>query len=76
MENPNMKIKEMKKMNLISKCDKCSYIPNFTLYNYTDCIKLNMICKENHSFTTSLNDYIKKINDKNLNIKIFVQNVI
>ena len=52
------------------KCDKCSLIPNFTLYNYIDdCIKLNMICKEYHSFTSSLNNYIKKINNKNLNIK-------
>ena len=50
------------------KCDKCSLIPNFTLYNYIDCIKLNMICKEHHSFTSSLNNYIKKINNKNLNI--------
>ena len=42
------------------KCDECSLIPNFTLYNYIDCIKLNMICKEHHSFTSSLNNYIKK----------------
>jgi hypothetical protein len=27
-----------------------------------------MICKEHHSFTSSLNNYIKKINNKNLNI--------
>ena len=46
------------------KCDECSLIPNFTLYNYIDCIKLNMICKENHSITCSLNDYIKNINNK------------
>ena len=47
MENPleyeNKRRKE-NKFNL--QCDKCSNIPNFTLYNYIDCIKLNVICKE------------------------------
>ena len=49
------------------KCEKCGLIQNFSIYNYND-IKLNLICNNGHSNNLNLDDYIKKIKNRN-NIK-------
>ena len=57
-------------VNLITKpidlkCEKCELIPNFSLYNYKDII-LNLICNKGHSNNLNLDNYIKKIKNKNI----------